>query len=115
MTVTLALANLGLIAAFGFTDMPMFEEYNPPPNPAKDTDARFEGYQEEFGDSSWELDALDPDVIAELIRDQLDEIVDPVAWAEAQRAEHENVASLQRVSDRWDDVVDFVADEPEEE
>jgi hypothetical protein len=96
-------------------NMDQIEEYNPPPNPAKDTDARFEGYQEEFGDSSWELDALDPDAIADLIRDQLEEIVDPAAWAEAQRTEHESVASLQRVADRWDEVVDFVADEPEEE
>ena len=114
--------RMDLMVGFSWVDvrrlalnMDQIEQYNPPPNPAKDTDARFEGYQEEFGDSSWELDALDPDVIADLIRDQLEEIVDPAAWAEAQRAEHENVASLQRVSDRWDEVVDFVADEPEEE
>jgi hypothetical protein len=29
MTVALALANLGLIVAFGFTDMPMFEGVHP--------------------------------------------------------------------------------------
>lgn len=43
------------------------QEYNPPPNPAKITDSRAEGYIAEFGESSWELDALDPDILVELI------------------------------------------------
>ena len=42
------------------------EEYRPPPNPAKTTDARFKAYQDEHGDESWELDALDPETITEL-------------------------------------------------
>lgn len=36
------------------------DQYNPPPNPAKSTDSRFQGYMDEHGDESWELDALEP-------------------------------------------------------
>lgn len=36
-------------------NMAQIDQYDPPPNPAKDTDARFAGYQDEFGDSSWSL------------------------------------------------------------
>lgn len=56
--------------------MPQVEEYDPPPNPAKTTDSRFEKYAEKHGDESWEVDALPPNVLAQLIRDELDEVVD---------------------------------------
>ena len=42
-------------------------EYNPPPNPAKITDSRYEIYANEYGDESWELDALDPSILNQLI------------------------------------------------
>jgi hypothetical protein len=41
------------------------EEYNPPPNPAKEKDSRFAKYAAQFGTDSWELDALSPAVIAD--------------------------------------------------
>jgi hypothetical protein len=40
------------------------QQYNPPPNPAKLTDSRSEGYIQEYGHESWELDALDPATLA---------------------------------------------------
>ena len=52
-------------------NMDQVEEYNPPPNPAKTTDARFAKYEEEFGDESWELDALQPEMLSELISDSV--------------------------------------------
>lgn len=75
-------------------NMAQIEEYDPPPNPAKDTDARFEGYQEEFGDSSWELDALDPDVISNLIRAELDGVIDLPAWTDSETQEADNKQAL---------------------
>lgn len=45
------------------------DKYNPPPQPAKRSDARFETYKEEHGTESWELDALEPTVIQALISD----------------------------------------------
>lgn len=90
-------------------NMDQVETYNPPPNPAKETDARFEGYMRRFGDTSWELDALSPEVIDNLIDTEINEILNPRAWKAAQKQEREQKATLARVSDRWDDVAEFVS------
>lgn len=55
-------------------NMDQVEEYDPPPNPAKTTDSRFETYQDEYGNESWELDALEPSVITDLIEEKISEI-----------------------------------------
>ncbi len=89
-------------------NMEQIEEYNPPPNPAKDTDSRFEGYQEEFGDDSWELDALDPDVINDLIRDALDDIIDRAQWDLDIEKEVENQKGLQGTHDHFDRVKTYL-------
>ncbi len=47
--------------------MDQVNRYNPPPNPAKVTDSRYEAYRAEYGDESWELDALEPQVLDSLI------------------------------------------------
>lgn len=52
------------------------EQYNPPPNPAKLSDSRAADYVERFGDSSWELDALEPRVISGLIRKAVTDVQD---------------------------------------
>lgn len=52
-------------------NMDQVEKYNPPENPAKLTDSRAKGYIDRFGDSSWELDALDPDVLAQIVTDKV--------------------------------------------
>lgn len=51
--------------------MDQVEELDPPPSPAKTTDPRGTGYIEEYGDESWELDALPPDYIDALVRDKI--------------------------------------------
>jgi hypothetical protein len=56
--------------------MDQVRQYNPPPNPAKLTDPRAQGYIAEHGDSSWEVDALDPDTLATLIREAFAEVID---------------------------------------
>ncbi len=49
-------------------NMDQVSQYNPPPNPAKVTDSRYAQYVTEHGGESWELDALEPQVIENLIR-----------------------------------------------
>jgi hypothetical protein len=57
-------------------NMNQVEEYTPPPNPAKESDPRAAKYVNEYGDDSWELDALDPPVIVDLVRDAIVEHLD---------------------------------------
>lgn len=52
------------------------EEYDPPPNPAKITDPRARAYIAKHGDQSWEVDALPPDVLARLIREAFEAVID---------------------------------------
>lgn len=52
------------------------EEYSLPSNPAKTTDPRARGYIEEHGDQSWELDALPPATLNELLTNALENLVD---------------------------------------
>lgn len=84
------------------------DRYNPPPNPAKESDSRAAEYIREYGDESWELDALEPRVIGRLIRDEINELRDDTAWEEAEQEERDGRADIQLVSDSWDDVVRWV-------
>lgn len=61
-------------------NMPQVRQYNPPPNPAKLTDSRAGEYIAEYGSESWELDALQPQVIAKLIEDGVREELDLDLW-----------------------------------
>lgn len=53
-------------------NMDQIRTYNPPPFPAKPTSSRFRKYLEEHNtDDAWELDALEPSVLRQLIRDEV--------------------------------------------
>ncbi len=75
-------------------------KYKPPPNPAKMEDSRANAYIDEFGKSAWELDALDPKVIAKLIQKEIDKYKDKDLWDEAVEREEKDIETLQKVSDR---------------
>lgn len=48
-------------------NMSQIEKYNPPPNPAKLTDSRCGAYISKYGHSSWELDAIEPSVLDNIV------------------------------------------------
>ena len=84
------------------------EQYNPPPNPTKDTDVRSAGYRERFGEECWELDALDPMVIDTLVEREILAVLDKKKWDKAVREEKAQKAVLQKCSSQWDDVEEFL-------
>src|SRR5262249_1429555 len=68
--------------------MDQVQQYSLPPNYVEETDTRTSGYRQQFGtDECWELDALPPDVIVGLIRDELEFVIDSDKWERAQRKE----------------------------
>jgi hypothetical protein len=91
------------------------EEHQPPPNPAKESDSRFAAYQEQFGDESWELDALEPALLLSVIQAAIDEVKDQALYDELKEREDEEREILTRASERWTDVARFLDDEEEEE
>jgi len=70
------------------------EQWQPPENPAKETDARFRAYVVEYGSSSWELDAIEPRALAALVTDAVQELLDEDAWREAVEVEDEMKGEL---------------------
>lgn len=80
-------------------NMEQVEQYGPPPNPTKLTDSRAQGYIYEFGDDSWELDALEPAVLVELITEAVLSFRDEDAWDEEQEIERGHIAALQKAAD----------------
>jgi hypothetical protein len=65
-----------------------------PAQKVKDSDSRSANYIYDHGDECWELDALDPTQIEELIRTAIDERIDHDAWDAAMQREAENKAKL---------------------
>jgi hypothetical protein len=90
-------------------NMDQVEEHNPPPNPAKESDSRYEKYVEQYGTECWELDALSPTVIADLIDQEIEGLVDEDAWESAKAEEDERRAMLARASANWPAVEAFLA------
>lgn len=75
-------------------------QYNLPPNPAKRTDPRAREFIRRYGESSWEVDALPPEVLDRLIRDAFDVIVDRHAMQEVIEQEERDKESLRRAVKR---------------
>lgn len=81
-------------------NMDQVRHHRPPPNPAKMTDSRATGYVDRFGTQSWELDALPPDVISALVRDEVDELLDHTRWKAAKALEQGGRDKLGRLIDQ---------------
>ena len=85
------------------------EQYTPPPNPAKLTDSRVDNYIAKFGMESWELDALEPNVIVELIRNQILSIRDDTLWNEVAKQEESEKEELRQIRQRYSEIRQFLS------
>lgn len=74
--------------------MEQIKKYDPPPNPVKDTDSRMDTYKKEYGDDCWELDALEPQVIVEIIQKEIKKIVNKKKFDAATKLESKWRAEL---------------------
>ena len=74
------------------------EVWNPPPNPAKETDARFEVYRRKFGEECWELDAVEPATLADLVRQEVYTRRDDEAWDAAVAKEAGMIDTLNKLA-----------------
>lgn len=61
-------------------NMDQIKLYDPPPMPAKKTDSRTGNYKKKYGNEGWELDALSPEIIEQLIRDAVTPLINKEAW-----------------------------------
>lgn len=93
-------------------NMGQIEQYTPPPNPAKTTDSRFAEYQRLHGDESWELDALEPTVISDLIEDAIKAYRDDDKFDDLAAKEKTERAFLGKTAKHWTSVVTFLNKKP---
>lgn len=76
--------------------------YNPPDNPVKKTDSKWKAYCRKFDtESSWELDALSPDVIDALIEEHVAPVVNMPDWEWAMQHEAASRDLLKEAGEAW--------------
>jgi hypothetical protein len=76
--------------------MAQVKRYKPPPNPAKLTDSRAKEFIKRYGSSSWEVDALPPTVLRQLIVDELESVLDLDLMEEIEIKEKAQVDRLRK-------------------
>lgn len=91
--------------------MNQIQTYNPPPNPAKITDSRASKYIDQFGDESWELDALEPKVITDLIKKQVIMYRDDAIYRAVYDKELREKEELKMLEHNYDRAVAFLESE----
>ncbi len=80
-------------------NMDQIEKFDPPPNPTKLTDARAANYIEEYGDESWELDAMEPRMLEKLIRKEIEERTDIARLEDTITEQDEHIDKLRQVAE----------------
>ena len=88
--------------------MSQINEFSPPPNPTKITDSRAKAYIAEFGYDSWELDALEPKLIVDLIQHTLDDVINPAEWDETEKRIIEHRKTLDAIADNYEKIQDLM-------
>lgn len=83
-------------------NMDQVNEFQPPPSPAKITDSRAASYIDLYGDESWELDALEPDKMVELVTTAIEGIREESEWTLACQKEEEQRAALRAISNNFE-------------
>jgi hypothetical protein len=77
------------------------DELKPMPNPAKLTDSRAPAYIEQHGESSWELDAIEPRQLAALVTNEVLKWRDDSLWKAALQREAEDREVLLQLADAF--------------
>lgn len=93
--------------------MEQITDLNPPPNPAKITDSRYESYRDIYGEESWELDALEPQYIIDLIATEINAVRDAVKWQAAVKEQEAERGQIEEVIQKWDELFENEDDNEE--
>ncbi len=82
-------------------NMDQVQAWQPPENPAKENDSRFAGYRKKFGNSSWELDAVEPKTLAQIVSDAITGVIDSQLWGQALEKERLMSEHLKKFADDY--------------
>jgi len=73
------------------------KKYNPPPNPAKITDPRAGKYIAKHGNTSWEVDALTPEVLHQLVQESVEALIDTDKFEKMRKQEEKDKEKLRKL------------------
>ena len=76
-------------------NMKQIKTYAPPPNPAKITDPRAKDFIARYGPHSWEVDALKPEVLNQILEDSIDKYFDRDLYDDVLKREKIDVKKLE--------------------
>lgn len=76
-------------------------KYNPPPNPAKVSDPRAKDYIAKYGNTSWEVDALRPDVLHKLVVSSIESRIDMNLFDGQKQKEREHIEKLKELQEKF--------------
>lgn len=79
-----------------------------PPNPTKKADTRTQDYRNKYGDQCWELDALEPNDLIDLVKTRIREHIDTAEWNEVKRHEQ---ATRQQLKEKFERAYQIVMKE----
>lgn len=77
--------------------MEQIKKYNPPPNPAKITDPRAKEYVKQYGEVSWEVDALNPSVMRTIVANAIAQEMDTDAYDKIKLKEKTDIKSIKQM------------------
>jgi len=80
-------------------NMDQIEEFQPPPNFAKETDSLFKSYKKKYGNECWELDALQPSFIESLVEENITGLLDMDQWEETVGREEKMKNQIRKISE----------------
>lgn len=75
------------------------DQYEPPPNPAKLSDSRAAKFVEEHGYESWEVDALPPEVLNQIVTDAIEENINRELYDDILEQEKTDIEKLEKITD----------------
>jgi len=80
------------------------QQYTPPPNPAKIDDPRAKGYIEQYGEYSWEVDALKPQVLNQILTDAIEALIDKSKFTSILYDETIEKIKIKTLINKYDDL-----------
>ena len=90
--------------------MDQIKAHELPSQPAKRTDSRAGGYIAEYGFESWELDALKPMQLVDIITKAVEKKMDKTSWLEIKAQQEKQRAVVQAIAHSFEDVTGFLSD-----
>lgn len=84
------------VVPIGLT-MQQIKKYKLPPNSAKLTDTRASGYIKKFGKMSWEVDALSPDVLTNIVETNIEKEIDMNVYKNVLAQEEKDIKRIKKI------------------